>query len=906
MLKLSNIKKDYKVADGLVHALRGISINFRKSEFVSILGPSGCGKTTLLNLIGGLDRPTDGDMLINGISTKNFNNRDYDIYRNHSVGFVFQTYNLIPHQTVLSNVELALTIAGLSKEERVKRAKKALDEVGLSDKYYKKPNQLSGGQSQRVAIARALVNDPEILLADEPTGALDTKTSKQIMELIKEISKDRLVIMVTHNPELAEEYSTRIVTMLDGELQSDSNPYEGSSKEKNNKAVEKQNKKNYTAKMTWWTTFKLSLNNLFSKKSRTFLTAIASSIGIIGISLVLALSNGLQSYIDNVQEDMLSGNPITITENAIDLEAFADTAQLNNQVEIIKEAGFLNINKLVDEIARRASSSMDSMITNNITEAYINYVSQIPKEHASEVFLDYEINISNNLYVDFYENDEDEGTNISISVLRNIITSILKDGEQTAPYADMISLFIQDFRQAPSNEEYILEQYDLLEGRYATGKNEIMVVANKDSLINDLLLAQLGYFSQEEFINVILKATGDDRYDPSIEVRTKISYEEIMNKTFTWYPNDIVFNKETGSNSGINPFTYNPYSSDFTVEDPNGVELTIVGILEPKEQISFGSLQSGFYYTEELTNHILDVNMESEIANYIRSTERGSITSMLQTQTTGPGGVELPEPIEIPIGLAYTYDYTYFGEVKTDNIGFVGNTNPIANIFADFMPGGGSSDEAVDFYTLTLRDVGGVDIASSISVYPKNLDTKVYVLEYLDRWNSDEDIVLDGVTLMPRDRDEIRYTDALTIIFNLINGILNAVTIALIGFTALALLVSSVMIAVITYVSVVERTNEIGVIRSLGGRKKDVSNLFIAETAIIGLSAGLIAIGFTYFVSIIINIIVKPLVGSNLAVLPWNYAVTMILISITLTLISGLIPSRSAAKKDPVDALRTE
>ncbi|HHW79362.1 MAG TPA: ABC transporter ATP-binding protein/permease [Acholeplasmataceae bacterium] len=883
MLRLVNIKKDYKIADGKVEALKGINLTFRKNEFVSILGPSGCGKTTLLNIVGGLGHYTSGDLFINGVSTKNFSDREWDVYRNHRVGFVFQSYNLIPHQTVLSNVELALTIAGISKEERVLKAKKALDKVGLSDQYYKKPNQLSGGQSQRVAIARALVNDPEILLADEPTGALDTKTSKQIMELIKEIAKDKLVIMVTHNPELAEEYSTRIVNLLDGELQSDSNPVSNDDKDEEKRVSLKDEK----AKMSWWTTFKLSLQNLISKKSRTILTSVASSIGIIGISLVLALSYGLQTYIGKMQEDMLSGNPITISSSSFDFSSFADGMDTGDKISLIKENGYVTISGMIEEIALRASQSESMIIENDINQTYVDYVNNMPEELRAAIFLDYEIKMKNNVYTDYYLNSNQLPENISLSALETIYREILKQNEATEPYASILSSFTKDFVQAPNNEEYLNSQYDILEGKIATNENEIMLVVNKDHLITDLLLSQLGYYTQEEFINIVFKVAGDDRYDESLD-KDKISYEELMGKTFTWYTNDTVFNKETGN--PLSPFTYNAYSKDFTTINDAGIELEIVGILEPKENISYGSLSSGFYYTEALTKRVLTENMNSEIVEYLESVERDSIAS----------GYQVVGENKTAYGITYNYSYSFLGEEFNNQIGFVGEVDMMLSMLGSF----GVTTE--DVYLINKNELGGNDLASIISIYNYDLEQKEAALKYLDAWNEDGNIIVNGTTLTPDNRSQIIYSDLLTLIFALISGVINVITIALIGFTTLSLVVSCVMIAIITYVSVVERINEIGVIRSLGGRKRDVSNLFVAETAIIGFISGIIAILFTYFASFIINLIVVGSLGSQIAIFPLHFAIIMVVISVLLTLVSGFIPSRSAAKKDPADALRAE
>lgn len=874
MLKLTNLNKNYYVADITVRALKNINLSLRENEFVSVLGPSGSGKTTLLNIIGGLDHYDSGDLIINGRQTKDFKEKDWNIYRNHRIGFIFQSYNLIPHQTVLSNVELALTIAGLSKEERIKKAKNALDKVGLSDQYYKKPNQLSGGQSQRVAIARALVNDPEILLADEPTGALDTVTSKQIMDLIKEVAKDKLVIMVTHNPLLAEEYSTRIINLLDGEIVSDSMPYDF----KIEKAV-KNKSDNEKAKMTWWTTFKLSIQNLLSKSNRTILTSIASSIGIIGISLVLSLSYGVQKFISKTQEDMLSGNPITVTESTFDMASIMSGMTPPKKVEIIREAGYVNINKMVEMIAKRSKETSGMFIKNIITEDYIDYLLQMPEKDVAAIFLDREIDISNNLYLGSkLENNLDEEV-ISMSVLRTIYTNILKENEDTKAYANLISNFTNIIGQAPDNEEYLLAQYNILDGKVAKEKNEIMLVLNKDGRISDLTLAQLGYYSQEDFINKVLKAIDDDIVDETVE---KFSYQELMNKEFVWYPNNTVFTKNEGMMAEQRPFYYNAYAKDFT--EDNGLTLKVVGILEPKESIVYGSLESGFYYTEALTNYIIDINKQSEIVNYLINLES-------EDKVIRSGSYKVSETTKIDFGITYKYSYKYLGEDREDLVGYIGNTDQMADMIGSFLP-----DFSDDVYKLSLRELGGEEIASKISIYPTNLKQKDNVIKYLDAWNDNLDV----------GENKVVYTDTLSIVFAMINDIIRIITIALIGFTSLALFVSSVMIAIITYVSVVERTKEIGVIRSLGGSKRDVSNLFIAETVIIGLASGIFAIAFTYFASFIVNLFVYKEINTNIAVFPWEYAIVMVGVSITLTLISGLIPSRSAAKKDPVVALRTE
>lgn len=886
MLKLQKINKEYKVADYKVEALKDINLTFRESEFVSILGPSGSGKTTLLNIIGGLDKYSSGNLIINGRETKDYSEKDWNVYRSHRVGFVFQSYNLIPHQTVLGNVELALTIAGISKEERIKRAKDALDKVGLHDQYYKRPNQLSGGQSQRVAIARAIVNDPEILLADEPTGALDTETSLQIMDLIKEIASDRLVIMVTHNPDLAKKYSTRIVTLLDGELQSDSDPVKEEVVIKRRVDLKSKEK----AKMSWWTSFKLSLQNLFSKKSRTILTSVASAIGIIGISLVLSLSFGVKNFMNKTQDDMLSGNPITISTSALNLESMMQNMGPSEKLEVIKEINKVGIDAVIKRLAESSKTSADLFVENTITEEYIEYLLKMPEKDVAAIFLNREIDVNNNIYMSF-EGEDGTVENISVTALKTIITSILMQNDSTKAYASLISNFTNIINEAPDNSGYILSQYDIVSGKIAENKDEIMLVLNKDGLISDLTLAQLGYYSQKEFQNMIFDALEDGNYDPTIPIKTHFDYDDLLNKTFRWHDNDAVFNQV---NLPEIPFTYNAYE-EAIITNSNSLDLKVVGILEPKDEIEYGSLRSGFYYTKALSDYIININKESTIIKHLELKETENIPGISTTNAK--------------TGVIFDYYYTYLEANYTD-VGIVGKTDQMSDMISG-LPG---MENFPSIYSLSKRDLGGEEVPSLISVYPVSLETKDNVVKYLNGWNEYVKTYNEEATEWnennPDDlkelKDEVIHMDSLSIIFLMISNIINVITIALIGFTSLALFVSSVMIAIITYVSVVERIKEIGVIRSLGGSKNDVSNLFISETFILGLGSSLIAIGFTYIANIIINIIVKPNIGSNIAIFPVGTAFIMMGISILLTLISGFIPSRSAAKKDPVVALRSE
>ena len=687
MLKLENIKKDYFVSNNSepVHALKGININFRKNEFVSILGPSGCGKTTLLNIIGGLDKYTDGNLIIAGRSTKNYTDRDWDVYRNHRIGFIFQSYNLIPHQTVLGNVELALTISGMSKKERIEKAKKALDRVGLEGLYNKHPNQLSGGQCQRVAIARALVNEPEILLADEPTGALDTVTSKQIMDLIAEISKEKLVIMVTHNPEIAEEYSTRIIRLLDGLVIDDTNPYE----DKQIKVNDNFNANNEKAKMSFPTAFRLSFRNLYSKLKRTALVCVAGSIGIVGVSTVLAVSSGIHGYIESMQDDMLSGNPITISEVTYDLNGLMSEASKFEQMDVLIEDGKINVNSMIEYLIAQSEILGNFNINNNITQDYIDYILDMPSEDYAAILLDYGIDVSNNIYMDWKYDGVSQPKEMSISALTKMYTSVLEK-TQFAEHSSYVSQLGSLYKQAPNNAEYISDQYDILKGKIATEENEVMVVINKDSQLTDITLGQLGYYTQTEFLNIVYKATEDPGYSKDNE-KYQFEYDEILNKEFYWYPNNEVFVKnENAFTKAMSPFTYNHINTKnddgtYLMNKENGVKLKVVGILQPKSDTLYGCLQTGFYYTEALTKRILKDNLTSEIVDFMKNEESSFVkndtfTSVLQETDSGV----------VPMGITYSYDYMYQGVEYPNNPAVVGDDSA-SNILSFIMGGMGGT-----------------------------------------------------------------------------------------------------------------------------------------------------------------------------------------------------------------------
>ena len=979
MLELNDIKKDYYVAGETVQALKGISLKFRKSEFVSILGPSGCGKTTLLNIIGGLDKYTSGDLVIEGTSTKQYGDRDWDTYRNHSIGFIFQSYHLIPHQTILQNVELALMISGVSKQERRQRALDALEKVGLKDKINNRPNQLSGGQAQRVAIARALINDPEIVLADEPTGALDSTTSVQIMELLKEISKDRLIIMVTHNPELAEQYSTRIVRLLDGEVVDDTMPYDGTeentaeqteavseqpeSAESNEIAVpetdgktNKGNKKKTS--MSIGMALSLSMKNLLSKSKRTAMVSVAGSIGIIGVSLVLAISSGVQSYIRNMEEDMLSGNPVAITRSAIDFASLMDMSNASKpKVNITKLNDKLYVQSLMETLGGLAK---DVTKTNEITPQYINYIERMDSELTHVIQYDYGFSLANNIYTGFKvksEGDYNASQVMSVAAIRGMYQQILSEQPSYSNFAGTVAS-ISTFSEVPDNYEYVLSQYDIIAAETSSGvvydakqlteeqqkaifadKQSLIMVVD-DSMITDIALGQYGYFTQEEFLNYAFNAIRDDD-------GTNVSYNEQLglvgsgitngeadpenglavtkfigpdSKKFTWYPNDEVYYKlgeayyhmpylennflyrAAGEQNGVPyPEMTVPFPADSNLDKDKGLQLDVKLILQKKSGISYSCLEPGFYYTNALTKHMLESSRESQIVKDIESKEKGYLDI-----------------------LPYSFYYTGYADVDgakvlTEKRG----TSAIyeGGNFMHLMASGLSSNGSNDLLHVTAAFMGGGKLPSAIYIYPTDFDAKNEVCEYLDKWNemcengdgycmtvTDEATGVVSETMYALDSSmKITYTDAVGMIINMINTMIQMITIALVAFTALSLVVSTVMIGIITYVSVVERVKEIGILRAVGARKKDIKRLFNAETFIIGLVAGVFGILVTYLVSLVINVIVVALAGIwGIAALPWWQAIIMVAISVGLTLISGLIPAAAAAKKDPVVALRTE
>ena len=880
MLKLVDIKKDYKVASGAVHALKGVSLNFRPNEFVCILGASGCGKTTLLNIIGGLDQYTSGDLIIQGKSTKHFKDRDWDVYRNHRIGFVFQSYNLIPHQTVLGNVELALTISGVSREERKKRAAEALKRVGLGEELDKKPNQLSGGQMQRVAIARALVNDPDILLADEPTGALDSNTSVQIMDLIKEIAGERLVIMVTHNPELAESYASRIVRLKDGLVESDSDPYEGDEEQ----PPKTQGKAR--AKMSFLTSLALSFRNLLTKKGRTILTSVAGSIGIISVCLVLALSNGFNNYIRKTEEDMLSYYPVSVSESAFDLSSMMTSF---TDIEDMPDLSQLDDKVYIDSFLTSLANGMAT--TNNITDTYVSYLEAMDSSWYSEIMYSYGAKLSDNLFLQtktFPEgnNETTEPTTRSLNNLKaKYINDLMQFADQYSSLVGFADYFTNVVSVMPGTSdssdldfgEYVRSQYDIVDGDFPKNKNEAVLVVGQNYQVTDLTLAQLGLLDEDRFMELF--NLGDEDAEPVTDPDAdKIPYDDILDKKYTLFYNDEVYTKNEGWTqlsymSGKYAFTYNGQRDNeaFEAQDGEGINIRISGILRLKDEYSYGCLSPGLCLTEETVRAYIEGNAGSEIVEWLQSDE-AKFTS---------GGMDI-----------------YLMPAATDNLSS-------CYTLYEVMPG--TSVYVSQAAGTAIKVLGGSDAVSGISIYANNFDNKEQLLSYLDEWNTwcEEGGSYNGVTLT--EGDKITYTDTVGMLMGIMQTMIDIITYVLVAFTAISLVVSSVMIGIITYVSVVERVKEIGVLRALGARKQDVRNLFNAETFIIGLAAGLIGIGIAYALSAVISLILLDLTGiAGIASLRVTSAIVMVCVSVVLTLISGLIPAQSAAKKDPVIALRTE
>ncbi len=872
MLKLKNITKTYVSGDEKVEALKGVSIEFRKSEFVSILGQSGCGKTTLLNIIGGLDRYTSGDLVINNKSTKDFKDRDWDAYRNYSVGFVFQSYNLIGHQSVLSNVELALTISGVSKKERRERAIKALEQVGLKDQIYKKPNQLSGGQMQRVAIARALVNDPEIILADEPTGALDTKTSVQVMEILKKISENKLIVMVTHNPELAEKYSSRIIKILDGKIIEDTNPINNVKKDKKKKNKENKEKAAFKkTSMGFFTACRLSLNNLMTKKARTILTAFAGSIGIIGIALILAISTGIQDYINKVEEDTLSSYPLTIENATIDMSSMMEAMMGQSHGVEEKEEGRIYSADIMTDVMSTLSNKVE---TNNLTELkkYIEETDNDIKNNSNAISYGYDLNIN------LYKNDTENGvvkvnpsTVINSLGMGDMLNSNSSDMMSSMGSATMTSTDV--WMEMLDNDELVKSQYDLVAGKFPTAYNEVVLIVSNDYEISDYTLYSLGLKDQSELkekMKAIQKGEGVEKSQT-----TSYTYDELLNLSYKVILNSDYYKKENGI--WINKSEDENYMKD---KIQNAEEIKIVGIIKQNDQTVASGMSGVVGYTKDLKEYVINKSNEAEVVKEQKENPEMNVLSGLKFPTDDTN---------------VNFDYSSLSYEQQMAMSRLSNEE-IANVMKAYTENKNAS------YESNLLKLGSVDLntPSSINIYPKDFESKDKITNGIEIYNQ---LQRDG----NKEENVINYTDLVGTMMKSVNQIIDIISYVLIAFVSISLIVSSIMIGIITYISVLERTKEIGILRAIGASKKDISRVFNAETIIVGFIAGIIGIGITVLLTFPINSIIYALTSVVITTkVPFIAGIILVLLSVILTMIAGLIPSRIASKKDPVIALRTE
>lgn len=986
MLEIRNIVKDYETGSETVHALKGVSIAFRESELVSILGQSGCGKTTLLNIIGGLDQYTSGDLIINGQSTKQYKSADWDIYRNHSVGFIFQSYNLIPHQSVLSNVELALTLSGVSKAERRRRAKEALEKVGLGNQLNKRPNQMSGGQMQRVAIARALVNDPDILLADEPTGALDSETSIQIMELVKEIAKDRLVIMVTHNPELAEKYSTRIVKLLDGQIVGDSDPFDPAKEPAHSEVRKTEVTKGQKTSMSFLTALSLSKNNLMTKKGRTFLTSFAGSIGIIGIALILSLSNGVQEYINSVERSTLASFPVSIQHETVDYTSLM-TSMMNvrDNAEENRDPDRIYTNDISTEMMKTMLSEMQ---TNNLAE-FKEYLESDP-DGISASIEEIQYSYDSNLYIYGHSADGDIMQINPSTVMSAMMGQSMADNvsQMTNTYSSLMgssSMSSYDAFRELLSTDMLKTEYEVLAGRLPEAYNEVVVLVTDRNELSDVTLYTLGLRDQGELEGMMSSVMVGESFDLDTG-DLSFSYDDLMGMEFSMLTAPEFYQKNDDG-------TWTDMRSDSEFMEQaaeNGLKLKVVGILKPDADSLISSTNSGgIGYTHALTEYMIDKTNSSELVKeqkenpdvdvftgiefpkadeeeeqpMSQSEAMEMLTGMLteeqrtklnegimaalteeqqaQIQSAMMGmvsdeqmnsimmGVLTPEQLtqlqsgadvnslltdaqkaqmsaqiaasltaeqnaelsEMMNGMADpTKMYTIFMQVLT--------TDQLRQLM-DMTKEPETTDATYDG-NLKLLGVAELSEPSSMKIYATDFESKEKITQLIEKYN-DSKIVDDNQA------DVINYTDYVGLMMSSVSDIINSISYILIAFVAISLIVSSIMIGIITYISVLERTKEIGILRAMGASKRDISNVFNAETLIVGFSAGVIGIAVTLLLNIPINIIIENITGiANVALLPWQGGVILVVISMLLTLIAGLVPAGVAAKKDPVEALRTE
>lgn len=986
MLEIRNIVKDYETGSETVHALKGVSIAFRESELVSILGQSGCGKTTLLNIIGGLDQYTSGDLIINGQSTKQYKSADWDIYRNHSVGFIFQSYNLIPHQSVLSNVELALTLSGVSKAERRRRAKEALEKVGLGNQLNKRPNQMSGGQMQRVAIARALVNDPDILLADEPTGALDSETSIQIMELVKEIAKDRLVIMVTHNPELAEKYSTRIVKLLDGQIVGDSDPFDPAKEPAHSEVRKSEVTKGQKTSMSFLTALSLSKNNLMTKKGRTFLTSFAGSIGIIGIALILSLSNGVQEYINSVERSTLASFPVSIQHETVDYTSLM-TSMMNvrDNAEENRDPDRIYTNDISTEMMKTMLSEMQ---TNNLAE-FKEYLESDP-DGISASIEEIQYSYDSNLYIYGHSADGDIMQINPSTVMSAMMGQSMADNvsQMTNTYSSLMgssSMSSYDAFRELLSTDMLKTEYEVLAGRLPEAYNEVVVLVTDRNELSDVTLYTLGLRDQGELEGMMSSVMAGESFDLDTG-DLSFSYDDLMGMEFSMLTAPEFYQKNDDG-------TWTDMRSDSEFMEQaaeNGLKLKVVGILKPDADSLISSTNSGgIGYTHALTEYMIDKTSSSELvkaqkenpdvdvftgiefpkadedeeqpmsqseamemlAGMLTEEQRTKLNEGImaalteeqqaQIQSAMMGmvsdeqmnsimmGVLTPEQLtqlqsgadvnslltdaqkaqmSAQIAASLTAEqnaelsammngmadptkmYTIFMQVLT--------TDQLRQLM-DMTKEPETTDATYDG-NLKLLGVAELSEPSSMKIYATDFESKEKITQLIEKYN-DSKIADDNQA------DVINYTDYVGLMMSSVSDIINSISYILIAFVAISLIVSSIMIGIITYISVLERTKEIGILRAMGASKRDISNVFNAETLIVGFSAGVIGIAVTLLLNIPINIIIENITGiANVALLPWQGGVILVVISMLLTLIAGLVPAGVAAKKDPVEALRTE
>lgn len=986
MLEIRNIVKDYETGSETVHALKGVSIAFRESELVSILGQSGCGKTTLLNIIGGLDQYTSGDLIINGQSTKQYKSADWDIYRNHSVGFIFQSYNLIPHQSVLSNVELALTLSGVSKAERRRRAKEALEKVGLGNQINKRPNQMSGGQMQRVAIARALVNDPDILLADEPTGALDSETSIQIMELVKEIAKDRLVIMVTHNPELAEKYSTRIVKLLDGQIVGDSDPFDPAKEPAHSEVRKSEVTKGQKTSMSFLTALSLSKNNLMTKKGRTFLTSFAGSIGIIGIALILSLSNGVQEYINSVERSTLASFPVSIQHETVDYTSLM-TSMMNvrDNAEENRDPDRIYTNDISTEMMKTMLSEMQ---TNNLAE-FKEYLESDP-DGISASIEEIQYSYDSNLYIYGHSADGDIMQINPSTVMSAMMGQSMADNvsQMTNTYSSLMgssSMSSYDAFRELLSTDMLKTEYEVLAGRLPEAYNEVVVLVTDRNELSDVTLYTLGLRDQGELEGMMSSVMAGESFDLDTG-DLSFSYDDLMGMEFSMLTAPEFYQKNDDG-------TWTDMRSDSEFMEQaaeNGLKLKVVGILKPDADSLISSTNSGgIGYTHALTEYMIDKTNSSELVKaqkenpdvdvftgiefpkadeeeeqpMSQSEAMEMLTGMLteeqrtkinegimaalteeqqaQIQSAMMGmvsdeqinsimmGVLTPEQLtqlqsgadvnslltdaqkaQMSAQIAASLTAEQNAELSTMMNGMVDPTK-MYTIFMqvlttdqlrqlmDMTKEPETTDATYDG-NLKLLGVAELSEPSSMKIYATDFESKEKITQLIEKYN-DSKIADDNQA------DVINYTDYVGLMMSSVSDIINSISYILIAFVAISLIVSSIMIGIITYISVLERTKEIGILRAMGASKRDISNVFNAETLIVGFSAGVIGIAVTLLLNIPINIIIENITGiANVALLPWQGGVILVVISMLLTLIAGLVPAGVAAKKDPVEALRTE